>query len=267
MFKKKTNQDTFLREYRKISEIPTPPPGEIYFTPGSNLLNNEKINPLVNSRNWPEWWENVDTGGGSLRNCPGTQDMLSLGYTLRMWAPIDLRPNSSKTQWELKFRTTAVDNPAMAPMFDISKFEFDQTGACPMTEIRKIKTADYPKISSPWLIKTAPGWSCLFIPVLWQPDKNYTIIPGVVNTDTYHQAHIILNPLTDGPFSIEVGTPIYQIIPFERKNIDKEIQILDETAHPYLYSSGWDNQVFLPSERRGLYNKTRRAVDKIRSKK
>ena len=268
MFKKKTNQDTFLREYRKISEIPTPPPGEIYFTPRMNLINDERVAPLLNSHSWPEWWENVETGGGSLRNCPGTQDLLSLGYTLRMWATVDFRPTPSKTNWESKFATTAQESDEYRELFNLDSFLYDQTGACPVTEVRKNPITDYPKMSSPWLIKTAPGWSCLLIPVLWQPDKNYTILPGVVNTDTYHQAHIIVNPLTDGPFSISVGTPLYQIIPFERREVvNKDVKILDESAFPFLFSHGWGKNVFTPTERRSVYNQNRRTIDKTRREK
>lgn len=41
------------------------------------------------------------------------------------------------------------------------------------------------KFTNKWLIKTPPGYSCLFIKPMNRLEPRFDIIPGVVDTDTY----------------------------------------------------------------------------------
>ena len=75
----------------------------------------------------------------------------------------------------------------------------------------------YPKFQNPWGIKTPKGYSTLFI----QPphrESVFTILPGIVDTDTYSSAvnfpFVINDPNFEG--YIKKGTPIAQLIPIKR---------------------------------------------------
>jgi hypothetical protein len=74
------------------------------------------------------------------------------------------------------------------------------------------------KFHNHWTIRTAPGWSCLFIPPLNRPSAVFQCVAGVVDTDTY--ASPIHLPFfatgADGVHVIERGTPLVQVIPFRR---------------------------------------------------
>ena len=101
------------------------------------------------------------------------------------------------------------------------------------------------------------------LPILWEPNNNYDVLPAVVHTDFYHTANIVLNIKGDSPFSIKWGTPLAQLIPFERKtNIDK-LFVADETNFKYVASVGFGTGHITPFEGTAApYRRERIKVDK-----
>lgn len=84
--------------------------------------------------------------------------------------------------------------------------------------ISKMKHAG--KFINKWLIKTPPGYSCLFIKPLNRFENRFEIISGVVDTDTY--INVINFPFllqeTKKQFLIKKGDPMVQVIPFKRES-------------------------------------------------
>ena len=79
------------------------------------------------------------------------------------------------------------------------------------------------KLLNPWIIKTPPGYSCLFLPPMNNSDDRFSIIPGIVDTDTFTSEinfPIIINgdkyPVLETV--IKMGTPIAQVFPFKRES-------------------------------------------------
>ena len=74
------------------------------------------------------------------------------------------------------------------------------------------------KFHNYWTIRTAKGWSCMFLPPLNRPDAVVEVFAGVVDTDTY-TAPInfpFVATAADGVYTLEKGTPLVQVIPFRR---------------------------------------------------
>jgi len=76
---------------------------------------------------------------------------------------------------------------------------------------------------NPWVIKTPPGYSCLFVSPLNNTDDRFSIISGIVETDTYEgeiNFPIVFNgdkyPVLNT--TLLKGTPYVQVIPFKRDN-------------------------------------------------
>ena len=77
-----------------------------------------------------------------------------------------------------------------------------------------------------WRLRTAPGWSTLFVPPLNRASP-FECVAGVVDTDRF-----IAKPVNfpffwtapDGRHVIEAGTPLVQAIPFMRDELDVEIR-------------------------------------------
>ena len=78
------------------------------------------------------------------------------------------------------------------------------------------------------MIKTPPGYSCLFVPPLNNADDRFSIIAGIVDTDTFTQEinfPFVINgdkyPVLDTV--VKMGTPYVQVIPFKRESWKMEI--------------------------------------------
>ena len=90
-----------------------------------------------------------------------------------------------------------------------------------ITEANKNPATDFhPKFINKWLIKTPPGYSCLFVKPMNRIEERFDIIPGVVDTDTY--INLINFPYflkkRDEQFLIKKGEPMVQVIPFKRES-------------------------------------------------
>jgi hypothetical protein len=89
------------------------------------------------------------------------------------------------------------------------------------------------KFHNYWTIVTEPGWSCLFVDPLNRPNGVFEILAGVVDTDSYrsliHFPFFANGP--DGLHVIEKGSPLVQVMPFERAAvISGSAEIRAETA-------------------------------------
>lgn len=83
-----------------------------------------------------------------------------------------------------------------------------------------------------WSIVTPPGWSCLFVNPLNRPNGLFEVIAGIVDTDTYRApVHFPFFPTApDGLHVIEKGSPMVQVIPFQRAGSEIPAEIRAETA-------------------------------------
>jgi hypothetical protein len=87
------------------------------------------------------------------------------------------------------------------------------------------------KFNNLWTIRTAPGWSCLFLPPLNRERAVFECFAGVVDTDTY-AARVnfpFVATAADGTHTIEKGTPLVQVIPFRRADAAIEARVRTET--------------------------------------
>ncbi len=76
------------------------------------------------------------------------------------------------------------------------------------------------KFHNKWLIRTPPGYSCLFVHPLNRVDDRFEILSGVVETDTYINTvnfPFILKK-RDNQFLFKRGEPMVQVIPFKRES-------------------------------------------------
>lgn len=178
--------------------------------------------PSPSSEYIPKWWKDMDPYFGdsgltvsngfpnlTAKKCFPMLDAISIGYMLPLWADVSVRINSGmpKIDWKIN-----------SQVFDTHSFE--------MT-----KDVDVPdgysylayKMHNKFVIKTPPGWSCLFIHPMGHTDLPFYSMPAVVDTDKHDD---VINPVIwiKSGFEgiIEEGTPIVQIIPFKRESWKSE---------------------------------------------
>jgi hypothetical protein len=86
------------------------------------------------------------------------------------------------------------------------------------------------KIINPWIVKTPPGYSTLFIRPVNRAEMPFDFFSGVVETDTYYQeVHFpfvcLLSP--GSSFQLAAGAPLMQCIPFRRDAWESRVQPAD----------------------------------------
>jgi Family of unknown function (DUF6065) len=82
------------------------------------------------------------------------------------------------------------------------------------------------KFANQWVVKTPPGWSTLFTPLLNRENRYFDVLSGLVDTDIYSlpvNIPFFFKPSCFGTsFTMEKGTPICQMIPVKRESFTME---------------------------------------------
>ena len=156
----------------------------------------------------------------TVKKCIPFLDSLTAGYIIRfdqdyVVDPIEtdftVWPANKKPQDDFGFH-----NKAQLPE-SWKKFSGDNAG----------------KFMNKWLIKTPPGYSCLFIKPMNRIEERFDIIPGIVDTDKY--INTINFPFIlrkrDKQFLIKKGEPMIQVIPFKRDSWKMWSGFYFEKAH------------------------------------
>jgi hypothetical protein len=283
LFSALKNNGSSLIKADTWEDIPTPKPNEAMFVPFTNHLWNPRISVFANNTKSPEWYEDLERKDMGLRRCSGLSDYLRIGYTIPMWATVNIRQpiNKLNQRWEASFNVAdyefMAETVSEAMIFrhfskevlTDNQFAYHQVGLCPVQNVRERKNADFIKLINPWLIKTAPGYSCLFIGRAWEPSRDFHVMAGVVNTDYYHHANIVLNVIGSSSFSITEGTPLVHVIPFKREDTIKTTQLLrgDENIHKLLDQLGFDGAFRYLDDMGGKYKAEQNKVDtKLRNR-
>lgn len=169
--------------------------------------------PVPATRTLPDWYkqtpeyvtgERVIRDGNTphtVKKCIPVFDALTAGYVIKTYVDVQvtLRDGLPWYEW---------------PSHDAISFH-------PIEQAPKhpgMNGAPYPKWTNPWAVRTPRGYSSLFLPPMHNPNGMFTILPGIVDTDTYTAPVNFPFVLDDVDWEglIPAGTPIAQVIPFRR---------------------------------------------------
>ena len=153
---------------------------------------------------------------GTVKRCPAIVDLLTEGFIIPMWADFLIQRDMETLEW---------DNKGI-PQYGIEFHGKQQIAGW------QLKKTDFPegvKFVNPWRIYTPPGYSVLFMPPIYQFEKRFTVLPGIVETDSYHHINFPTIWHTKKDAIIERGTPFIQVIPFKRDNWDFDVSQMTET--------------------------------------
>jgi hypothetical protein len=183
--------------------------------------------------NIPEWYKKLNHTvlNRTIKGCMPFLDTLTSGYLLKMPQDFCVRhniinKNENGEEFKDSFQTFGLNETSailyskhinLNSSLDIHSLK--QVEGAPF--IDKNKNLPFYKILNPWKIETPKGYSCLFVPPLNNTDDRFSIIPGIVDTDTFINEinfPIVINgdkyPILET--TIKKGTPYVQIIPFKR---------------------------------------------------
>lgn len=193
--------------------------------------NSQDILPIPSKLNIPKWFKKLEHNRKNLtvKGCMPFLDSLTAGYLLKV--PVDMI--FSKAKSEDGTITTRAEIANEYDTFLNSEKSFDKE----VHSLKQVKGSPFPdknenkpifKIQNPWIIKTPPGYSCLFVPPLNNNQSGFEVISGIVDTDSYKNTinfPIIFKAL-DKPLEIKRGIPYVQVIPFKRESWKMQIKPL-----------------------------------------
>jgi hypothetical protein len=206
---------------------------EIEFSAHEDYFSLKEDCPTPIKLNIPEWYKKLEHTilDKTVKGCMPFLDTLTSGYLLKIPQDFNLRhnvdnKNEKGEEFKDSFQTFGLyeyspilHRKSINLNSGIDNHSIKQLEGSPLIE--KNKNLPFYKIYNPWKIKTPKGYSCLFVPPLNNSDDRFSIIPGIVDTDTFPNEinfPIVINgdkyPILET--TIKKGTPYVQIIPFKR---------------------------------------------------
>ena len=184
-------------------------------TSGADIEQPKPASKLV-----PDWYKNMESYVGkekkpmgdastsaTIKRCMPVLDAITAGYIIESPADVWVSKKDERQWFEWS---------------DFGLISFHPIEQAPEHPARK--PFPYPKWSNPWSITTPKGYSTLFVQPMHR-ESVFTILPGIVDTDTYSAPvnfpFVINDPNFEG--LIPKGTPIAQVIPFKRDSWNMEI--------------------------------------------
>lgn len=193
-----------------------------------NKLSSEVFDkPKKTSNMIPEWYkkQNKYTDGKlfigdngnpnhTIKACMPVFDMMTAGYTITLPADIYIESDG-----QIKWSTDILNAIESHDKIQFNEFNIPD-GYNKNTALKFIQ---------PWIIKTPPGYSTMFIHPTYNPDLPFYTLPAIVDTDK-HPIMVNFPFLIKEGFSgmIPYGTPIVQIIPFKRENWKAKFSVSDK---------------------------------------
>lgn len=204
-----------------------------FSAPEEYLKYNKDDHPIPATQNIPEWYKKIThtPNNITIKGCMPFLDSLTAGYILKLPQDIHVKHNIKDPQTgnRISYNRYAFANgdPKYLSAKNIN-LNFDSNDTHPPTQFegsdleKKNKKHNAQKILNPWMIKTPPGYSCLFIAPLNGRDDRFEIISGIVDTDTFTNyinfPYIYNDKYEELDVILKKGTPYVQVIPFKRDN-------------------------------------------------
>jgi hypothetical protein len=178
------------------------------------------VQPVPAKEFYPKWWKDVpfhdsNTDNYTVKACPAFPDYFSQGFVLPMWADSTLEydPETKFWRWEV--------GRAGAPY----KWSNHEPGQM-LDHIDGVSHQGSPvnyifKADCPWRIITPPGYSTLQLPMFYHFNNEFSVLPGVIRTDNYHEINqqVMLHAPNKKTILIPRGTPLVHYIPFKREEL------------------------------------------------
>jgi len=222
----------------------------------------EETTPKLSKNYVPDWWKKTPLVSfnysfqkesvGNVKNCPSFPDFFSQGFTIPMWADTILFYDD-KTK-EFKWRTAHTDFT-----WDIhpsSQF-LDYVSA----DLNEKKGIFLFKAVCPWRIVTQPGYSVLQLPMFYHFNRNYSVLPGIIDTDIHHEINQQVLIFSDKKeIFIKRGDPFVTYIPFKRTNFTYDIRSATIEDKEYQNKIDYFMKTKFPGSKQ--YNAKKRRRDK-----
>lgn len=186
--------------------------------------------PVPASKLMPQWFKDIrpsvadksnrDPFGGvadTAKKCMPLLDAMSLGYIIPLWGDVNIRTSTIGGDQFIELGGN--------PVGEVAAFHSpSQLGG----DKNKL-TAGMPAVK--WInrivVKTAPGYSALFIPPIGHIEPRFTCLPGLVDCDRYPKEvnfPAVWHAMEHDAI-VSAGTPLVSVIPIRRKDMRRDAQL------------------------------------------
>jgi len=231
----------FKKDLEKISFVS--------MVPGLDQV--EECRPKPAKQFIPKWFKNIPSQDPTtVKICPSFPDYFSQGYILPMWADAELESNGDQWSWKTSMDQISWDIHLNSQLLNYTKTSFNG-----------IDGQFVFKTLCPWKIITPPGWSVLQLPLFYHFNKEWSVLPGIVDTDIQHEVNQqVLYHANGKTIKINRGDPFVLYIPFKRsEKLEHEIRFSnDEDILKFNKQDFYRKSKFFPS---GYYRELQRKRD------
>jgi hypothetical protein len=113
------------------------------------------------------------------------------------------------------------------------------------------------KAMCPWRIITPKGYSVYQLPLFYHQQNEFSVLPGVIDTDYHHEINQQVLYHTDKTeIFIKKGTPFVQYIPFKRNKINLKVNDANQKELNYFNKKSFRYTTSFNSD--GIYLKMRK---------
>jgi hypothetical protein len=169
----------------------------------------------------PKWFKEIPSDiKSSVKVCPSFPDYFSQGYILPMWSDVELQQIGDEWRWETPVpREFSWDIHGKQQFLDHTKANFNG-----------VEGQFIFKPNCPWRIITPPGWSVLQLPLFYHFNQEWSVLPGVIDTDIHYEINQqVLYHGNGKSIRINRGDPFVLYIPYKRSNkIKHEVRYQNE---------------------------------------
>jgi hypothetical protein len=171
----------------------------------------ENIIPRPAKHFIPQWFKDMPlekNGDATAKYCPSFPDYFSQGYILPMWSDVFFQRDNDSWQWKSPNDNFILSSHSNNQFIDHANASFN---GVPGQFIFKTEC--------PWRIVTPPGWSVLQLPLFYHFNQEWSVLPGIIDTDTIHMVNQQFLYHGDGKdITIKCGDPLVLYVPFKRSN-------------------------------------------------
>ena len=206
----------------------------------------------------PKWFKDiprVDASSGKFtaKVCPALPDYFSLGYVLPMWSDCRVKYDPVNSRWEWATPSNT---------FSWKIHDSDQFLKYVDTSFSGVPGEFLFKAICPWRIITPPGWSVLQLPLFYHFNREWSVLPGVIDTDIHNEINQqVLYHGSGQVITIRQGDPFVLYVPFQRSpRLELEVSYqTDEQKALFTERDLYFASNFVPN---GLYRSWQRAREK-----
>ena len=206
----------------------------------------------------PKWFRDIphaDTNSGvaTAKVCPSFPDYFSLGYVLPMWSDCRIKYDDSTKKWDWATPSNLFAWKTHYPEQFLNYVDASFSG---------VQGEFLFKAMCPWRIITPPGWSVLQLPLFYHFNREWSVLPGVIDTDIHNEINQqVLYHGSGRAITIKQGDPFVLYVPFQRSaKLEMEISYRTEEQKAMFAERDlhWDSN-FSPN---GIYRSWQRTRDR-----